>query len=75
MNNVMEQSFTVTYAMYDETPIACQGNDDQRKIRVITDCLTEKVDVHAEALSHSVALSQSCGAYVQVWDIQKRPRK
>jgi hypothetical protein len=70
MNNNEERSFTVTYAMYDEAPIACQGDDDQSKIRVIADCVDSKVDVHAEALKHSIAMSKTYGKHVQVWDVQ-----
>jgi hypothetical protein len=61
---------TVTFALYDETPIACQGDDDQKKIRVLTDSIPIGYDVHGDALRRSVVLGEARGSYVQVWDVQ-----
>jgi hypothetical protein len=61
---------TVTFALYDQTPIACQGNDDQKKIRVLTESVLVGEDIQADALQRSVALMAAHGSYVQVWDIQ-----
>jgi hypothetical protein len=63
-------SATVTFALYDETPIACQGDDDQKKIRVLTVSLPIGHDVHGDALRRSVALAEAHGSYVQVWDVR-----
>lgn len=60
---------TVTFAVYDDVPIACQGDDDQGKIRVVTQRL-EGGDIHAAALRLSVALGTARGSHVQVWDIE-----
>jgi hypothetical protein len=60
---------TVTFAMYDETPIACQGDDDQKKIRVITNNFVVSEDIHGDALKRSVVLGTEHGTYVQVWDV------
>lgn len=70
-----EMSFTVTYAMYDETPIACQGNDDRSKIQVIKDRVDSRAEIHSEALKRSVAMSKAHGKHVQVWDVQKRDKE
>ena len=72
MAKFLEQPFTVTYAMYDEAPIACQGDDDQKRIRVIKDYVSAKDDVYAEALRRSVALSELHETYVQVWGVERR---
>jgi hypothetical protein len=60
---------TVTFALYDETPIACQGDDDQTKIRVVMRDLKVGEDIHGDALKHSVILGLLHGRYVQVWDV------
>ncbi len=60
---------TVTFAIYDEAPIACQGNDDQRKIRVLRNRLHAGADLHARALEGAVTLAALLGLYVQVWDV------
>lgn len=64
-----ETSATVIFAVYDEAPIACQGDDDRKKIRVVTDRLTGN-DIRGDALRLSVALSAAHGSHVQVWDIR-----
>ncbi len=66
----IETFATVTFAVYDDTPIACQGDDDQKKIRVITDRIKGGGNVHAEALRRSLAMAGEHGAHVQVWDVQ-----
>jgi hypothetical protein len=66
MNKAVAQAFaTVTFALYDETPIACQGDDDQKKIRVITNNLIISGDIHGDALKRSVVLGLEYGTYVQ----------
>lgn len=71
MNTKKAKAFaTVTFALYDETPIACQGNDDQKKIRVLTDSLPIGHDIHGDALRRSIALGEAHGSYVQVWDLR-----
>jgi hypothetical protein len=61
---------TVTFAVYDDTPIACQGDDDHRKIRVITRQLAGD-DIDAAALRMSVALGVADDSHVQVWYVQR----
>lgn len=61
---------TVTFAIYDEAPIACQGDDDIKKVRVIKDRFIAGHDVHGDALRLSVAMGAECGSYVQVWDVE-----
>jgi hypothetical protein len=73
LNERIENCVTVTFAMYDETPIACQGDDDRRKIQVIVEHIGDVGDAHAEALRRSVLLSVEHDMYVQVWDIQHQP--
>lgn len=66
---VAQTSATVTFALYAETPIACQGDDDQKKIQVISYNLIASDDIHEDALKRSVALGLKYGTYVQVWDV------
>ncbi|MBI1891871.1 MAG: hypothetical protein HYS18_14590 [Burkholderiales bacterium] len=69
MENVSCEWVTVTYAMYEDAPIACQGDDDQKKIQVITAEFARDDNVHDEALRRSLALSRLHGKYVQVWNV------
>ena len=64
-----ETSATVIFAIYDEAPIACQGDDDRKRIRVVKDRLAGD-DIRGDALRLSVALSAAHGSHVQVWDIR-----
>ena len=74
MNQQKEKAFaTVTFAMYDEAPIACQGDDDQNKIQVFTDNLVVGDDIHGAALRRSITLGALHGSYVQVWEVQIHP--
>lgn len=61
---------TVTFALYNQAPIACQGDDDLKKIRVLMNSLPISRDIHEDALRRAVALGEAHGCYVQVWDIQ-----
>jgi hypothetical protein len=61
---------TVTFAVYDDTPIACQGDDDHRKIRVITRQLAGD-DIDAAALRMSVVMGAVDDSHVQVWHVQR----
>lgn len=74
MGNSYEQSFEVTYAMYDEAPIACQGDDDQSRIQVITHYVDSKIDIHAEAQKRAISMSKAHGKHVQVWEVQVKER-
>jgi predicted aconitase with swiveling domain len=65
-----ESFAVVTFAIYDEAPIACQGDDDIKKVRVIKDRFIAGHDVHGDALRLSVVMGAECGSYVQVWDVQ-----
>lgn len=64
----------VTFAIYDEAPIACQGNDDQRKIRVLSKRIEDGSDVQARALACAIAMMRASGAYVQVWQVASEAR-
>jgi hypothetical protein len=69
-NQTVSTAFaTITFAIYDDTPIACQGDDDQRKIRVTTRQLAGD-DIDAAALRMSVALGAADDSHVQVWHVQ-----
>lgn len=63
----------VTFAIYDEAPIACQGDDDQRKIRVVSQRMPGGADVHARALHCAIAMMVASGVYVQVWQVASEP--
>jgi hypothetical protein len=55
MSKTVAQAFaTVIFALYDEAPIACQGDDDKKKIRVITNSLAVGDDIHGDALKRSL---------------------
>lgn len=70
MSTTVAQAFaTVIFALYDEAPIACQGDDDRKKIRVITNSLAVCDDIHGDALKRSLVLGLVHGTYVQVWDV------
>jgi hypothetical protein len=60
---------TVTFAIYDETPIACQGNDDGGKIQVVRKRLQTGEDLLTRALRQSLAMAAQRGTYVQVWEV------
>ena len=71
MNLPIAKSFaTVIFAMYDDTPIACQGDDDHRKIQVIRERLRNGAELQADALRKSFELGALHGLPVQVWDVQ-----
>lgn len=61
---------TVTFAMYDEAPIACQGDDDHKKIQVVRQQLKMSGDLHHDALQASLELGRLHGLPVQVWDVR-----
>jgi hypothetical protein len=65
-----EMFLTVTFAVYDQAPIACQGDDDIRKVRVVKESFIAGHDAHGDALRLSIAMGAECGSYVQVWDVE-----
>lgn len=59
----------ITFAIYVNAPIACEGNDDPKQIRVVnihTDT-SECIIFRAQKVAEWLARRSSC--YVQVWDI------
>jgi hypothetical protein len=65
-----ENYATVTFAMYDDAPIACQGDDDRKKIQVVREKFEAGRNILAHALRRSAELGKHHGLFVQVWDIQ-----
>lgn len=65
----LERFATVTFALYDDAPIACQGDDDHTKIQVIRRQMKVSGDLYGDALAASMNLAQIHGLPVQVWDI------
>jgi hypothetical protein len=71
LNSVNRENFaTVTFAVYDDAPIACQGDDDRKKIQVIREKFGAGHNIAADALKRSAELGLLHNLFVQVWDIQ-----
>ncbi|CAN5257159.1 hypothetical protein BH11PSE11_BH11PSE11_15730 [soil metagenome] len=66
---------TVIFAVHEETPIACQGDDDQTRIGVIREEFSCRGDGPEQALRRSIDLSKQHGKYVQVWDLEPGVKK
>ena len=63
------QCATVTFAIYDEAPIACQGDDDQARIRIVTVTIPVDINFESVAARHAIVLGASLSAHAQVWDV------
>lgn len=59
----------VTFALYPQYPISCEGNDDPAQIRALTlqAHASEHIQEKAERVAAKIAQRYSCHA--QVWDI------
>ena len=60
----------VTFAIYDEVPIACQGDDDQSRIQVIRSSVSAGSDIHRAAQQMAMNLGKEHDVHVQVWDVE-----
>lgn len=61
---------TVTFAVFEDAPIACQGNDDQNKIQVVKFRMAQDASLHADALRCAMTLAATHGTHVLVWDVE-----
>lgn len=61
----------ITFALYPVMPVACEGNDDPRHIRVVR--ISARANEHIALRAQKVAdwLSRRLDCYAQVWDITK----
>jgi hypothetical protein len=60
----------ITFAIYQQMPIACEGNDDIRHIKVVNiRARASKKDITCRAEKVAAYLSRRLNSHAQVWNI------
>jgi hypothetical protein len=62
-------TYKITFAIYDDEPIACEGDDQNSGIKI--EYSDSDTNIHALSQNRATEFSLQLQKYYQVWSIEK----